>query len=227
MACILGALFFLRRAAQRQLDRVTAIDLTLVCLIAGFLGARLLHVFYEDFFYYRENPVAVLYVWNGGFVFLGGVIAAWLAASIFCNIKREPFWFWADVAAPPIALAYALGRLACFANGCCYGRECLLPWAVTMDGHLRHPAQLYASGWELLLLVFLLKIEPKCRLSGVLFNIWLLGHAVGRLMMEAFRADPRGDLILGFTIGTWMSLVLAAFAGFNLIHALLRPRTQA
>lgn len=227
LACTLGALWFIRRAAARGLEKVTAIDLTLLCLVAGFTGARLLHVFYEDFSYYQANPFAVLYIWNGGFVFLGGVIAAWAAGVLFCNLKKEPFWFWADAAAPPIAFAYAMGRVACFANGCCFGKECVLPWAVDMHGYLRHPAQLYATGWELLLLAVLLKIEPRTRTSGILFNLWLLGHAGGRLLMEAFRADPRGDLLLGLSLGTWMSIVLGAFAGFNLINALLPHRSGA
>lgn len=227
IACTLGALWFIRRAENRKLERVTAIDLTLVCLIAGFISARALHIFYEDFAYYRENPLAVLQVWNGGFVFLGGVLGAWVAGVLFCNIKREPFWFWADTAVPPIAFAYAIGRIACFANGCCYGHECVLPWGVNMEGFVRHPTQLYATFWELGLLAVLLKLEPRFRLSGTLFNIWLLGHAIGRLIMEEFRGDPRGDLILGLTLGSWMSIVLAAYASFNLINVLLPARPSA
>jgi len=220
-------LWFIRRAEKRKLERVTAVDLTLVCLIAGFLGSRALHVFYEDFAFYQEHPWSVLQVWNGGFVFLGGVLAAWVAGVLFCNIKREPFWFWADTAAPPVALAYALGRFACFLNGCCYGHECTLPWGLNLEGYLRHPTQLYASFWELGLLAVLLKFEPRFRLSGILFNIWLLGHSLGRLIMEEFRGDPRGDLLLGLTLGTWMSLVFAAFAAFNLINVLLPERSSA
>src|SRR5690606_10671308 len=135
---------------DRGLQRITAIDLTLVVLVAGFLGARLLHVVYEDWATYLLQPAQIFYIWNGGFVFLGGLGAALIAGILFCSFKREPFWFWADAAVLPAALAYGLGRLGCFLNGCCYGDICELPWAMTLHGVGRHPTQLYATLWELL-----------------------------------------------------------------------------
>ncbi len=208
LACTLAVIWFIKRAEKRNLNRVTAIDFTLACLIGGVLGARLLHVFFEDLPFYREHPMAVFEVWNGGFIYLGGVIGAWAAAGIFCLIKREPFWFWADIAAIPISFGYAIGRLACFLNGCCYGKYCELPWAVYMQGGYRHPTQLYATFSELLILFVLIKIEPKVRMSGSLFGAWLVMHSLGRLLMEHFRDDPRGPAINGLSLGSWMSLAL-------------------
>lgn len=220
LSCIVSCFWFIRRAGQRGLERLTAIDLLLTLLVTGFLGARLTHVFYEDFAFYRVQPSAILEIWNGGFVYLGGLFAALAGALVFCQIKREPFWFWADTAAPAAALSYALGRLACFANGCCYGRECELPWAVFLHGGHRHPAPLYATTWEFALVGVLLTVEPRLKTSGLLFNIWLAGHALGRLMMEYFRVDPRGEFILGASLGTWMSLTLLSWALFHLGLAL-------
>lgn len=216
LACIVCTLWFLRRAEKRDLNRVTAIDLTLVCLVGGFIGARALHVLWEEPAFYQQNPLAVLEIWNGGFVFLGGVLGAWVACTIFCVFRGEPFWFWADVAIPCISLGYALGRLGCFLNGCCYGRFCELPWAVAMHGGMRHPTQLYATLWEIAVCVLLLKIEPKVRMAGTLFSTWLVLHAMGRVMMEYFRDDPRGPMLHGLSIGTWMSL---AFALAGLVSA--------
>lgn len=207
-ACTIGTIWFLKRAEKRNLNRVTAIDLTLVTLIGGFLGARLLHVFYEEPQFYNQYPIAVLEVWNGGFVFLGGVLGAWMAATMFCIWRHEPFWFWTDFAMPPVSLAYAIGRLACFLNGCCYGKYCELPWGVYMQGGLRHPTQLYATIWELGLLALMLKIEPRIRMAGTLFCVWLVGHSFGRVVMEYFRDDPRGPMVYGLSLGTWMSLGL-------------------
>lgn len=211
IACTVGAIWFLKRSERRNLMRVTAIDLTLATLIGGFVGARLLHVFYEEPIFYRYNPAAIFQVWNGGFVFLGGVLGAWFAATIFCIFRREPFWFWADIAMPPISLGYAIGRLACFFNGCCYGKYCQLPWAVYMHGGGRHPTQLYATFWELILLFVLLRIEPRVRMAGTLFCVWLVGHSLGRVIMEFFRDDDRGPMMYGLSLGTWMSLGLGLF----------------
>lgn len=220
LACVVCTLWFLARCEKRNLIRVTAIDMTLVCLIGGFVGARLLHVFWEEPVFYQQHPLAVLEIWNGGFVFLGGVLGAWAACTIFCVIKGEPFWFWADVAVPCISLGYALGRIGCFLNGCCYGRFCELPWAVAMQGGMRHPTQLYATFWELAVCLLLLKIESKVRMAGTLFSVWLVLHALGRVMMEYFRDDPRGPMVHGISIGTWMSL---AFGLAGVISILLRP----
>jgi phosphatidylglycerol:prolipoprotein diacylglycerol transferase len=223
-SALIGCLWFLKRATQERMPKLIAIDLTLVVLIAGFVGARLLHVFYEEPAYYAEHPWNVLKVWNGGFVYLGGMIAATVAAAFFCDFKREPFWVWADTAAPPVALAYALGRVGCFLNGCCYGRECVLPWAVFMGDAYRHPTQLYATFWELWTIAVLLGIEKislkqrRPRVPGVTWSVWLIFHGTGRLIMERFRVDPRGPDILGLSISSWSSLALIVLGLALLLH---------
>lgn len=218
IATVLSALWFIRRAEARSLSRLTAIDLTLVILISGFLGARLLHIVFEELPYYRENPFQVFSVWNGGFVFLGGVFAAFFFTNLFCQWRREPFWYWADVAVLPISLGYILGRVACFLNGCCFGKVCELPWAVFTAGAHRHPTQLYAVAWESIVLALLFVLEKRLKASGLLFNVWLILHGIGRFVMEIFRDDPRGELILGASLGMWMCLILISFAIYNLTH---------
>lgn len=216
IATIVGSLWFLKRAKDLNLNLTTAIDLALVGLIAGFVGARVLHVLYESPVFYREDWRRIFYVWNGGFVFFGGMIATFFASEVFCSLKREPFWLWADRAAPPLALGYALGRTACFFNGCCFGKHCDLAWAVYMHGAYRHPTQLYATLLELVTLGVLLWAEPKLKTNGMLFNLWLVLHALGRITMELFRDDARGHLIMGLSLGTFISVLLAGFGFLNL-----------
>jgi len=220
LACIAGSLWFIRRATKRGLRRLDAVDLTLTVLISGFLGARALHVLYEEPGYYALEPMAVFEVWNGGFVFFGGVIGAWIGALVFSQWRRQPFWFWADLAAPPIALGYAIGRLGCFLNGCCYGKICELPWAVDLHGAIRHPTQIYATLWELGVIAILIFIERHIKRSGNLFNIWLLLHCLGRLGMEALRDDPRGALIGGLTISSWLAVAMMGAGLVNLVSGL-------
>ena len=219
---MVGALWFLRRAQAARLNRVAAIDLTLVVLISGFVGGRLLHVFYEEPEYYLKHPLRVLAVWNGGFVFFGGMLAAIGGAYAFCFWRREPFLFWADRAALPSALTYALGRIGCFFNGCCYGRRCEWPWAMVLEGIPRHPTQLYASLWEFFTIGILLLLEPRFKVSGVIFGLWLVMHGVGRIFMEFFRDDPRGLFIMGQSLGTWIGLGLVVM-GFALLLTLPAP----
>jgi phosphatidylglycerol:prolipoprotein diacylglycerol transferase len=217
LGVILSSLWFIKRAEQADLHKAKAIDISLVCLISGIVGARLLHVLFEDFPYYSDHPLEIFNVVNGGFVFLGGVLGALVGGSLYCSFRKEPFWMWADLAAPPLALGYAIGRLGCFLNGCCYGRLCDLPWAVDMHGAFRHPTQLYASAWESSVLLFLLFLARTKRPFGAIFSWWLVLHAIGRIVMENFRDDPRGHFILGLSIGIWMSTGLFIWGVSNLV----------
>lgn len=155
--------------------------------------------------------------WEGGFVFYGGFILAFLGCWLFLWIRKLSFRKWSDFYAPVLALGYGLGRISCFLAGCCYGRACLAPWAVAfpwdpLQIH-RHPVQIYSVLWELASFALLILLEKRnlpARHPGRLFGIWLFIHALGRLMMEYYREDFRGDLILGLTISTWVSFVLIA-----------------
>ena len=129
-----------------------------------------------------------------------------------------------------VAFGYALGRIACFANGCCFGSVCNWPWAIAFpragapyaEELLRHPTQLYATTWELGVCLILLALErPRrrqrwirgwLRPTGSLFFLWVVLHSLGRLVMEWFRDDFRGLHPLGLSISSWLSLLFIALA---------------
>lgn len=207
----LGLLWSVRRADHLDLSRSTTLDIGLIIMVAGFFGGRLFHVLYEDFPYYREQPLRVLEFWNGGFVFYGGALLAAFLGFIYLR-KKAPTQIGAylDLLAPVMALCYAVGRIACLLAGCCYGRFCDLPWAIAE----RHPTQLYASLWEAGVLLILLGLEkgrelPKSenlfQRTGSIFYTWISLHALGRLLMEHFREDFRGPQ-WGLSISSWISV---------------------
>lgn len=205
-------------AEVRDESVATALDFGLILMVGGFLGGRLVHIFYEMPEYYAEDWTRAFKFWEGGFVFYGGFLFAILGCWIFAIRRKLSFLKWADFYAPVLALGYGLGRISCFLAGCCYGRSCTAPWAVTFpwDYHQtqRHPTQLYAVIWELVAFAILIQLERRktfVKTPGKIFFIWLLMHSVGRLMMEYYRDDFRGDLIWGMSISTWMSLFV--FAG--------------
>lgn len=206
-----------RRSLKKNLSTTTALDLAFIIMITGFFGGRLTHVFYEMPAPYLADGMRIFKFWEGGFVFYGGFLTALFSCLVFLRIRKLSFFEWADFYAPVIALGYGLGRISCFLAGCCYGRFCELPWAVVFpwDQTLtpRHPTQLYAVIWELLLWLALLVLERKKKPVGFIFSAWLLGHSIGRLVMEYFRDDFRGSVILGLSISTWISLLLLATAG--------------
>lgn len=221
-ATVCICLFWLvRRTGRFQLSRKITLDLSLVIMIAGFIGGRLFHVFYEDFDYYREDPWRILHFWNGGFVFYGGALLAGFFSALFLTFKaRKSCEAYMDLFAPVVSFSYAAGRSACLLAGCCYGRYCELPWAV--GG--RHPTQAYAALWELGVLFILLGLEniprEQRRISyfkhpGSIFFLWMILHATGRLLMESLRDDFRGPS-LGLSISSWISTCLI-FLGFYLL----------
>lgn len=206
-----GALLWVVRRAQRlEVDRTRALDIALILMIGGFIGARLFHVVWEMPDFYLARPLDLFKVWQGGFVFYGGALTAFVSAAWWLKRQGENWRRWADFYAPVVAISYGLGRLGCFFNGCCYGAACDLPWSVAG----RHPTPLYATGWELITGALLLWAEsrrdqmPWVRVPGHLFMIWVLAHATGRFIMEQFRADDRGFMPLGLSIASWISLIL-------------------
>lgn len=214
-AFIVAMVFFVRRAERESLARNRALDISLVIMITGFIGARLFHVVFEEPSHYAEDLSRILEVWRGGFVWYGGALVSAAATLGFLRWKRDPVYVWLDVLAPVIALGYAIGRLSCFLAGCCYGAVCVLPNGSTAQLMLRYPTQAYAIVSELLILVFLLWVEHRGRMkwawakvSGQIFFVWLGLHGLSRLVMEAFRADPRGPSFAGLSLSSAISVAL-------------------
>ncbi len=208
-----GLFWIVRRSEIYGLSKKNTLDLSLLLMLSALLGARAFHVIYENFDFYRQYPVRIFYLWEGGFVFYGGMIFAFIATFIYLHLIHAPQkgdYF--DAFAPVLSFTYGFGRIGCFMAGCCYGTSCDLPWAVAH----RHPTQLYATFWEIGVILLLLGLEKKPRnerlkaLSrpGDLFILWLFLHAIGRILMEHYREDFRGEQILGLSVSTVFSFGL-------------------
>lgn len=182
-------IFLSMRVDRFGKDRKIAFDLSIVLMLSGFAGGRLLHVFFEEWTYYSQDLSRIFEFWRGGFVFYGGMIGASIASYIYLKIKKQNFLQWADFFAPLFSLSHALGRIGCLLSGCCFGTMCTLPWA--MDG--RHPTVIYTIGGELLIFVLLLLYEKYEKSPpGHIFMKWVLLHSILRLNVEYFRDDFRG-----------------------------------
>lgn len=207
-----------------KINRLMTFDIALIAMVVGFLGARLTHVFYEEWEFYADFPFEILKFWKGGFVFYGGFIAAFLTCAAYVKIKKQSIFFWADFFTPYISLSYALGRIGCFFEGCCYGSHCELPWAIAN----RHPTQLYMLVAELLLLALLLifrKKQSHIFKPGLFFLIWLCGHAINRFIIEFYREDDRGALISSLSISQWISVIF--FTGALILIIKLSRTTKS
>ena len=202
----LAALAVAVRGARREGIATTAItDLWIISLLAGVIGAKLL-LYLLDWRYYFDNPTAILASLRSAGVWYGGLLVAVAACLIVVRRRGLDGWVIGDVVAPAISLGQAIGRLGCFAAGCCYGKACELPWAVTFSNPRAHeitgvplsvplhPTQLYHALADFTLFLILLRLVPRRRFNGQALLAYLILYAILRGVIEAFRGDPRGAL---------------------------------
>jgi phosphatidylglycerol:prolipoprotein diacylglycerol transferase len=228
----LAGLFVASRQAKRAgLDSARITDMAVWVLIAGLLGAKLLLVA-VDWRYFTTNPGELLMLFKSGGVFYGGLLGGILVAWWYIRRHKLPGWQVADVLAPGVVLGQAVGRLGCFAAGCCWGKPATVPWAVTftdvyaaravgtpLDTPL-HPTQIYESIAAFLIFAVLLWMAPRKRFHGQVVLAYVTLYSAARFGLEFLRGDPdrgswfRGALSTSQLIG--IVLILGA--------ALLLPR---
>ncbi len=200
-----------RRAILDGFPKVgDAVGLWFVALVSGFLGARLLYVI-QNADRYREHPLQILAIWQGGLTFYGGIVGAILALVIFMSVRKIPFWNGFDFLYP-LVLTHAVSRIGCFLHGCCYGGICDLPWAVQFPklAGPRHPAQLYEAFFLFGLFLILAVCYKRKYFAGQIVSIYTVFYGIGRLVIELFRVNNPSWLWL--TWNQWMSIVIF-FAG--------------
>ena len=170
----------------------------------------------------------VLQYWKGGIVYYGGLIGGSVAFFVYRRMRPFPLRPYMDVLAPSIAIGTMFGRLGCFLNGCCYGRVCDLPWAVSFpkpspawlhhhewrmisEGAVRslavHPTQIYSAIDGLVLLLLLSAFFPLRRRDGEVFALLIVTYPITRFLIEFLRNDE-GAFFAGLTISQIISVAL-------------------
>ncbi|HAH95631.1 MAG TPA: hypothetical protein DHD79_07145 [Firmicutes bacterium] len=170
----------------------TIIDVAIFGGIGGLLGAKLAYAALNLRFY-LAYPLAFL-DFREGYSIVGGLLGGALAGILYLRKKKLPVWKMADVAAFCIPPAYAIGRIGCLLEGCCYGVESDLPWALACGpgSSLRHPTQIYSTIGALIILLILFLQRNHKRFSGFFFAQFILLYSVERFIVEFFR---EGDII--------------------------------
>ncbi|MDP2912751.1 MAG: prolipoprotein diacylglyceryl transferase [Candidatus Omnitrophota bacterium] len=228
----LAAFLIYRRAGELGFAKDRVIDLVVLLLMSGIVGARLFYVTL-NLPYYATNIFEIFDLTKGGLVWYGGFLAA-LSALIWYTVKRRlNFWVLADLMVPYLALAQAFGRIGCFLNGCCYGIEAPRghPLGVTFpqDSHiLRYPTQLYSSLVLLLIFVLLRIWQDNRRFVGEIFLGYCILYAAKRFLMEFLRGDNR-KVFAGLTIFQIISIAVltAALSIFIYKTALWKKKISA
>ena len=227
-----GILLAKNEAKRTGIDPDKILDLSFFVLLAAIIGARLLYVLTVPAIFIAD-PLEVFKIWNGGLVFYGGFLAAFFTALIY--IKKNNFLLWeiADILAPSVALGQFFGRIGCFSAGCCYGKTCDLPWAVTFTDpdslaplHIpSHPTQLYSALCNLMIFATIVFLKKRKKYHGHLFWMYVLLYGITRFIVEIFRGDFRGDEILGvLSISQTIGGALAVIAVVMLLNLSMKNK---
>lgn len=234
----LTALWMATRLGRRSglsADNVT--NLGVYCALAGLGGAKLL-MFILDAGYYFGNPREIfsLSTLQAGGVFHGGLIAALVTAFLYMRSRKLPGLKTADVFAPGLALGHAIGRIGCFAAGCCWGTECHRWWAVTFtNAEARrlvgvplnvplHPTQIYEASAEALIFMILYWRFGKPHRDGGIIGLYLVLYSVARFLVEFLRHHEQATPFGGPLSATqWLALGLLGCGVWLLRRASLRP----
>jgi phosphatidylglycerol:prolipoprotein diacylglycerol transferase len=224
VATVLAALKI--RKSNIKISFENGIDLFFYTVLSAFLGSRILYVLI-NFDFFRQHPLQIFKIWEGGLVFYGGLIPAAVVAFWVMKWRRLPVWKLADLISPLIALGLSFGRTGCFLAGCCYGKETSLPWAVVFrnpDSLARlnaplHPTQLYDAANGLVLFFLLTWVEKRKTFDGQVFWLFLFLYSMTRFFIEIFRGDPRGFLLADLlSTSQAIGILLAIFSLFMLFY---------
>lgn len=200
LAFLVGGILLLRGARKKSLDEGNVLNLIYVIVLSAVIGARFMYVI-THLSDYAGDPLEILKIWEGGLTLYGGLLLAVAAGTLYMRRAGLPIWVVCDLAAPAIALGKALTRIGCFLNGCCFGTESHLPWAVTFPSTCQagstfpgiplHPAQLYSSALSLLVFVVVLALGRRSLRPGTVFWSYLLLDSAVRFGLALVRyAEP-------------------------------------
>ena len=226
-------------ARRRGYDPNIILDLAMPLLLVSIVLCRVLY-----FLVYPgqwRGMGEFLQIWNGGLSFHGAIVGALGTIGYFAWKRRVAYGTLCDLVAPGVFAGYAIGRIGCFFNGCCYGYPTNLPWAVSF--HVEgsndptaftvpsHPAQLYSTALSLVLFAVMWRARSMPRLTrfpGQLTIILLALYGFERAFVEFFRRGATAPLVPGMEWITRAQLAsVLAWIVLAAVYFVLSKRAQS
>jgi phosphatidylglycerol:prolipoprotein diacylglycerol transferase len=244
---VVAAAFLGQAEAQRRgMNPEFIWDALFWVVFSGIVGARIWHILTPPpsmvaqgitTGWYLMHPLDMINIRNGGLGIPGAVIGGALALWIYCRRKKISFLTFADVVAPGVALAQAIGRWGNFFNQELYGLPTNLPWKIYIDplhrvaGYQNYdyftPLFFYESLWNVINMTVLLWLG--CRFSkwlkpGDIFFLYMIQYSIGRFFLEFLRLDSAQ--VGGINFNQTFVIIVAVVAGVILFinHRLRRAQ---
>ena len=212
---ILAFILAYKNAKKKGLNFDVLIDTFLVSFPCAIIGARAYYVIFE-WNNYKDNVMSVFNIRQGGLAIHGGLIGAFLAAFIYTRIKKINFLAYADLVAPSIILAQAVGRWGNFMNSEAHGevvsKEFISKFpkfiqdGMYINGQYYNPTFLYESIWDILVCIILVVILYKVKkgYEGVVISSYMILYSIGRFFIEGLRTDSL--MFIGLRMAQLISL---------------------
>lgn len=209
----------IKEGEKRGIKEEFIVDLAFWVIPAGLIGARIYYVLFE-LDVYLQDPIRMLYIWEGGIAIYGGLLAGFATLVWFTKKRGIPVWLLLDVLAPHVMIAQAIGRWGNFVNQEAHGgkvtrtflERLLLPNFIieqmNINGTYYHPTFLYESLWNLVGFMVLMFIRSKDRVlrRGEVALGYVAWYGLGRFWIEGMRTD---SLYFGpFRVSQVLSVIL-------------------
>jgi phosphatidylglycerol:prolipoprotein diacylglycerol transferase len=214
------AKYVIKKFWDKENISAQVLDNFLIYLILGIiLGGRLGYILFYNFYYYYQNPLEILFLWQGGMSFHGGAIGVLVASMIFAKKNNVKILVLTDIVVCATPIGIFLGRIANFINGELYGKKTFSDYGIIfpkIDMEPRHPSQLYEAILEGLILFFLLNTILKFKkklFNGELSCYFLIFYSIFRIISELFREPDKhiGYIIFNISLGTIISFSFLIF----------------
>lgn len=219
--------------AQREAKRTGQnpeqyLDLAMIGIAAGILGARIYYVIFA-WDYYKDDLLSIFNIRQGGLAIYGGIIGACIAVVIYSRKKKQNFSLLMDTASMSIVFGQIMGRWGNFFNREAFGdytnnlfamqlpvsavraneiTQKMWDHAVTVNGveYIQvHPTFLYESLWNVGVLLFLFWFRKRKKFNGEVFLMYLIGYGLGRIWIEGLRTDQLLLPVVGLPVSQLLS----------------------
>ena len=242
-----GVLMAVHVAKKEGMDPDLIWDFAIYAIIFSIIGARAYYVIFE-WEMYRENPLSVLNLRNGGLAIYGAVIASFITLFVYTRVKKVSFLQMVDVCVPGLILGQAIGRWGNFTNREVFGGytdnlvAMQLPKTIVrarditpdVEAHIIavngmeciqvHPTFLYECLWNLLILCIMLIYQKHKKFNGEIWLIYLGGYGLGRFWIEGIRTDQL--YIMGTTIPVSQMIAIICVAVAVVADIIVRIRIR-
>lgn len=230
LGVLVGLWVSVRNSEKQGIKAENAWDFGIAVVLAGIIGSKILYIIldWRSGHVYGQNlrEIFTLDTLQAGGVFSGGLLAAFLVAWWFLRKYHMPALATCDAFAPGLAIGHCIGRLGCFAAGCCYGKPTDHWWGVKFTNPLAQqlvgtplnealePTQLFESAAELGIFLLLMWMFKRKKFEGQIFGAYLFLYGIARFFIEFLRADPgRGSVLGGVLSGTQLIAIGLVLTG--------------